>query len=952
LNKTLGANSTIYLPNDTGPGNQQGSLFYYQLTYFGKQKYAGTNDPVRHWWIKKVDSDYYNKDIDDTYRARKYNETPSAANGWTEIATTTTNSPSIPYTFQNGKWDLAFTIDSVEPSLNMSYRNQKQTNESGIHYYSPDVTAYQPYRLSAMLDRRMIEETLDGYLTYDDSKNFRAFLFLNYIPHMKPYKYMYCGIEVGLKTVKPFDAVHMYEMDNSKFSAIRHVLNCVQPVYGYGATTFTIDPAIRKQLSQVICPELTYEHGKSLFEILLDLGRLFLGIPRLLKNNVITFDILTNLLKDNSDELSDSTEKQSSESDISNHTTGFISNLSNIIPSNSWDRYPAGNLWISARSQNANDPYITRDNMAIVLPKKIYKILDVQILRDDSSLPISIKDYVFEKTVYDTMKYFTSEEEDSANYVVGKNQALYWKRGDNKIMGLGIIPDASKAYSLIGWKDTDYTINHILKAAAGNAGDPNKTINYKYAVWYIPYGSTQTYVEQSNLRDLSNSSYLNLNQENNTINDESFGQSAQTQADRLGNNSISKVFRSKYLSDIPTTGRYRIFNGSKYYIDQLNVQFNNSYYEVSEVFSKNWNKINERVGLNSEYRQYEITASDYVYRDISFNNYCYLSLNKYEERSSMYSKFTNGQVIKDINAAFNGAPELKKSIFYVACYEKGLNLKYTENKIINGEATSVTRKVEGLVLPATYYTYKNSFQYIGSMKDNYSAGEYGINTRVSGDVNNVLQQDARYTDSAGHCPFMAVALSNMLSSQLTLTNDEIENFGFTDAKTRASDLSNSLPLARHIGATDNLSGCIMSSYINVDKDMREAIRFNYQMHFLTYDKDITIHSGIVRNIYHNDFSYSGGAYSNPTKPIYIGFNGDIRGQETIQYDDGQILGSPDIYIDSENRITIKQLTVTKSATTKFDGYALIWPASAEDPFIIYDARKAIDADSNGQITIP
>lgn len=934
--KKMVPGTTFFLPNDAS----EFAFKYYQYVKTAFKETISNNGnekPTRHWWIKATDDAYQSKEIDNSYKEAKYSETPSTSNGWTEIGSASDNDMYIQAQFPSDgkKYDLAFTIDSVRPSLNMDRFIPRGNGPA-------EPKSYQPYMMSGM-----ISSDFSIYYLYPKTP-----VYLENIQKMVPYKYMYFGIESASISkgdyLNPYNAVYMTSKDSTKFSALSHILNCVAPVISGKSPKYTIDPAIVDDLSTVICPELTYEHGKNLFEILLDVGRLFLGIPRLLKNNVITFDILTKSTG-SSTELPESNEKEFTESDISNHTTGFVSGLSNVIPSNSWDRYPVGDTFVYPRSSNANDPYITRDNMAIVLPKNIYKIIDVQVKTSDQATPISIKNYVFEKTVYDTLQYFTTDD-NSNNGLIGKDRALYWKKGDNRIYGLGIIPDASKTYSALGWKDTDYTINHILGTSASDAS-AKASLNYKYAVWYIPYGDMQTYVEQTNISGLKNSTYLNLNQENNTINDESFGQSAQTQVDRLGNNSISKTFRTKFFIDLPNVGNYHIFNENKYYIDSLTIKFCNSYYEVGEVYSKNWNKINERVGLNSEYRQYNIESKNYVFRDLCFNDYCYLSTQKYSDPNPE-SGFINNRIISDITGAFNQSPVHKKTQFYITCSTNSGKLSYTENLLKDGVASTKTRFVLGLSLPVTYYTYKNSIQYSGTMIDNYSAGLYGVNTRYDsayGGVNNVIQQDARYTDNAGNCPYMSVTLCDYDKAQMTLNDSEIENFGFTN-KTRATDPASALPLCSHWQTPTNLTGCVMSRSIHVDKDMREALRFSYQLHFITFDKDITIHSGITRNLYYNDFDYAGGFYSPYNKPVYIGFNEDIRWKETLPSTYGDILGTPTVTQDGRY-IKISTISVRKSKT--YTGYALVWPSNyGTDPSIIYDVKKPLTPDANGNLVIP
>jgi hypothetical protein len=229
---------------------------------------------------------------------------------------------------------------------------------------------------------------------------------------------------------------------------------------------------------------------------------------------------------------------------------------------------------------------------------------------------------------------------------------------------------------------------------------------------------------------------------------------------------------------------------------------------------------------------------------------------------------------------------------------------------------------------------------------------------LTGYVSNSVQSDARYVSSNGKCPFIDVTLCSLSQPQLALRDIDCSAMGWSgNDATRAKNLANSLPLCHYIQDASGLDGAITSDRLYVDKDMREALRFSYQMHFITYDRDITIHSGITMNLYYNDYGYKNGSYVKPGKPIYVGYNGDIRGDEKLSYQSGDVLGSPTITMDASNRIKIAGFTVGKN--TSYDGIALIWPNRSgdaagsifEDPYIIYEYKTPIKA-SDGSFAIP
>ena len=88
---------------------------------------------------------------------------------------------------------------------------------------------------------------------------------------------------------------------------------------------------------------MQFENGKSLYEILTQLGRTFYGTPRLLKGDIITFDIFKDTVNGNPDFI-DSTELMNTKSNIDNHATGFVSNVYNVTSDNNYIVYPGGDI--------------------------------------------------------------------------------------------------------------------------------------------------------------------------------------------------------------------------------------------------------------------------------------------------------------------------------------------------------------------------------------------------------------------------------------------------------------------------------------------------------------------------------------------------------------------------------------------------------------------------------
>jgi rRNA maturation endonuclease Nob1 len=325
--------------------------------------------------------------------------------------------------------------------------------------------------------------------------------------YLRPYRVEYNGYtvkstanELDKGTVSVVDAIQkaLDVVNNEYYDSTGRLFSPNHNTVTNPKYTLADEIKMNPTYSNIYCPEMAFEKGKSLWDVMLELGRLFGGIPRLItgksdgviKKNVITFDILKDLTIANnmlSNQTILGTELENINSQITNHTTGYVSQISNMIPKDSIVVYPGSTCWISPRSKTDSDSYVTRTNMSLILDKPIYKIIDVQMTNfnsDNPSSTTSIINHVFEDTVYQSLN----------NDANGKGSALTWSKGDNKILGLGFLPQETESQAIWGMSSTDYVIQNILKKLGfANLLDANV---YKYRIWYIPYTNARVTTEQ------------------------------------------------------------------------------------------------------------------------------------------------------------------------------------------------------------------------------------------------------------------------------------------------------------------------------------------------------------------------------------------------------------------------------------------------------------------------
>lgn len=721
------------------------------------------------------------------------------------------------------------------------------------------------------------------------------------------YRMVVCGSDDSSKGISISGNPSTYRTFSGKsmWEALNRAVSILNPISVGESPKYHIDPALRPMLENVACPEMSFSGGKSLFEVLFEMGRVFYGYPRLASGNEITFTILDSTAMRNAIAFNDDNTLRTRESGIDNHSTGFVSKLSNVISKRDWIVYPSGNVWARARSIDDSECLMTVANAGIVTDKPINAIKAVLCAKvgnqDDASysdMPvisdiIDITPYVYEATMYGALN----------GNADGKGSALYYSRGDNKICNLGVMSEGTKFQAVMNWESDRYAIHNILHLATGMS---MADVQSKYPIWSLGfkviYQTTDgltAYTEQSNVSGLANQTYRVLNQESNTVLDSAFGQSAQTQIERLGNNSIRKTYMllSSDWDGIPEVGRFSEFEGYRYYIDEVSYQFGNEYCKISVNLSKNFNKINERIGTDSEYRLYSIYSSENVIRNVNVNEYCYVSTWNYNISAP---KISSTYLPRDIQRSLEGNPEYYPNYFYVRPLESDGSRSLTYTKY----DTSAKTAVPCSLISAQPYKFKTSIAFSGRFKDNFSSGTHMTKSDAEvlsransdpifkNDTSRFLQSDVRYVDDAGECPVMGMTLLRPTDS---------------DMKSYLGVNSMSYPEANNI-MPSNLSHQIYSQNIDLEKDNRERIELTYQLHFMTFDKSIHIHSGLASYLYKPEDSFikyikQSGLKTEfqdmviPSRPKYYLCRDDLRMVDSIPQTsstDGILIGTPEI----------------------------------------------------------
>ncbi len=688
------------------------------------------------------------------------------------------------------------------------------------------------------------------------------------------------------------------------------------------------DATVMTILKNTNVPDLSVINGKTFYEVLRELGRLFNGIPRLVDNtndetNLITYFIngkstaFTEAYSANT--FNDSSELEQTEMNLGRYTSGYVANLANLIPSDDYMCYPASNLWTAGSANEEISSTMEITSMVVKTDKPIYRLralLVKNVLKDQvgAETEFNITPFIDEKTIFDT--YSNLEQ----------SKRLYYTQGQNAINNIGTLAELeSVILKTIGQQSTEYVIERILKENWNiDSDDMNEPVDFLFKVYYYPYIDCVSFVEKDKDNGMKYVNYQNFNQDSSTIQDDRFGKSAITQIRRLGTDTITKTYVTDDYNDIPLLGYSMNVDGEPYYIDKVDYIFNTNKVESLVEYSSSYNKIDPVMTIDSTYREYELPQQDFVDRNISINEYVYITQNKpvAVERNENVMEI----VKRALNANGDVPPTDKPTSFYLNCYDE--DMKRLQYETLDDSGETHTKTVEGINIPATFINTGYSVQFNGKMETSFSAGSK---------IENYNDDNGNYKRRQKFVRYVGDSLSKQLTSMNITLAKTTETFLFNPYISKATQYA-SLPECLWKTNYDSIKP-LYSNHLYINKDYREILNFNYQLHFkCEHGDNVYYGTGLTKRLFKRDLYFIDSASYSEIK--VIGHNEDTTTSNVISSND-IIANINVVYEGNYLRIDFDDIDISKA----YSGYSLVWNDTRE---IVIDVRDSIKA---GQTTL-
>lgn len=489
------------------------------------------------------------------------------------------------------------------------------------------------------------------------------------------------------------------------------LLEIADPIMRGETPRFTLNADDALKYANTPCAELNFANGASLWENLLEIGKIIHCIPRL-KNNVVYFDKLgsNKRLAEGAfgTPISHTSDKTSEK--YATHLDSVVNGMMNLEDSEQGSIYdPFKGGFRTLRSEISNtDMRTTADTAIIRTVEPIERLTQIIVWHDTRQYDIT--PYVYEKREYDLL--YSNE----GSYPYAKAFALYYVQGQPNIYGM-----TYKEKNPISQIFEKYAIENILGAVSGeniDFGDevldgvdyvPRGILNLAFNVKYITSVNGRVKQAKRNIDDIKTEAVMAFNQSANRLSSVNYGKRLKGEIAMMGSADIKLVYKTNNWSEIKSAVG-KVFQDETYgqnmYISSVNAKMWAGYFLVELGLTKNFNQMGRFVAINSAVRQFEI--------DTNVSESFFLA-----EEYLLFTSDTSS--VDDVYTVVRQQTIRAETLNVISG-----NVAATGAKVTIATATTSSEtnsELRTVALPVQSLALGNSLLFNFKYEDNYSAGE-------------------------------------------------------------------------------------------------------------------------------------------------------------------------------------------------------------------------------------
>lgn len=491
-----------------------------------------------------------------------------------------------------------------------------------------------------------------------------------------------------------------------------------------------------------------------------------------------------------------------------------------------------GNDYITVRTEDGNIE-INGDNVLIRTSLPIQQLIKLEcgFIPDYNSGNTPVGDitaYAYEDAEYSVLSSYWGTA-----YPYSKAWALRWKQGGNIIDGLTFKQEGQTSVSE-AFNNT--AIVNIINAKTGIGLKPIDTSNgewYRrlaFKVTYVPIATARVEAVKPVLTDGGETSNaLVYNQGANVAETSFYGEKMRGAIARLGQDVEQRTYDIKTYSQMPKVGQ--ILDGK--YIATVDAEYDITRIRITVTLAKNFNQLSQFVGLNSNYRLYDISEKQSVERHIHYAERIIVGKSAYASR---YSYQSNGNTVVDThNTILRYFTLMMKRTFNRGAWSADES-DYVINKIMCAFVSfDKFNASDGILMPVVAFPFGNSICFNISFYDNYGAGFQSSND-FENEKNKATQRLVPYTDVYGEFSKMSLFMSD---------NAWAPSFNEQKDGGKAMLYPEGTLFSKYGFTTLEATGNLDDYALKIDKDSREQIDISYQVHYVSDSDDIIVCPGLA-----------------------------------------------------------------------------------------------------------
>ncbi len=489
-----------------------------------------------------------------------------------------------------------------------------------------------------------------------------------------------------------------------------------------------------------------------------------------------------------------------------------------------------GNDYITVRTEDGNIE-INGDNVLIRTSLPIQQLIKLEcgFIPDYNSGNTPVGDitaYAYEDAEYSVLSSYRTA------YPYSKAWALRWKQGGNIIDGLTFKQEGKTSVSE-AFNNT--AIVNIINAKTGIGLKPIDTSNgewYRrlaFKVTYVPIATARVEAVKPVLTDGGETSNaLVYNQGANVAETSFYGEKMRGAIARHGQDVEQRTYDIKTYSQMPKVGQ--ILDGK--YIATVDAEYDITRIRITVTLAKNFNQLSQFVGLNSNYRLYDISEKQSVERHIHYAERIIVGKSAYASR---YSYQSNGNtVVNTHNTILRYFTLMMKRTFDRGAWSADES-DYVINKIMCAFVSFDKFTSDGILMPVVAFPFGNSICFNISFYDNYGAGFQSSND-FENEKNKATQRLVPYTDVYGEFSKMSLFMSD---------NAWAPSFNEQKDGGKAMLYPEGTLFSKYGFTTFEATGNWDDYALKIDKDSREQIDISYQVHYVSDSDDIIVCPGLA-----------------------------------------------------------------------------------------------------------